>query len=202
VTHPFGSAGVADVKSGQQLLPATIDGDSRLWLLDVGGKRPKLRVLDGRHWHTAIVEAPRGDIRSFRVSPDGTRAALVLRREAAGSPGAELLVGRVVRGADGLRVEAFRRVERSVSKVGSVSWVDSTTLAVIGTSTGRAVEPLLININRTVTPLSTDVLVHFTSVIGAPGQPLMAGTSQDEIWQSTGTGWAQRVRGSDPAYPG
>ncbi|MFL6182683.1 MAG: LpqB family beta-propeller domain-containing protein, partial [Actinomycetes bacterium] len=110
--------------------------------------------------------------------------------------------GRVVHGADHLRVEAFRRVELTVSKVKDASWVDSTTLAAIGTTTGRAVEPLLINVNRTVTPLSTDVLVNLKSVVGAPGLPLMADTPQGEIWESSGSGWRYLLKGSDPAYPG
>jgi hypothetical protein len=202
VTHPFVSAGVADVESGKHLLPATIDGDGRLWLLDVGGKTPRLRVLDGDRWHAAYLQAPRGEIRSFRVSADGTRVAMVLRRLSQGTGSGQLLVGRVVQGADHLRVEGFRRVELTVSKVRDASWVDSTTLAAIGSTTGRGVEPLLINVNRTVTPLSTDVLVNLKSVVGAPGLPLMADTPQGEIWESSGSGWRYLLKGSDPAYPG
>jgi hypothetical protein len=202
LTHPFVSAGVAHVENGRHLLPATIDGDGRVWSLDVGGKRPQLRVLDGNHWKTAELQAPSGDIRSFRVSADGTRMAMVLRPDGEGVGSGQLLVGRVVQGADRLRVEAFRRIELSLSKVRHASWVDSTTLAVIGTSSGQAVGPLLININRTVTPLSTDALAHFTTVVGAPGLPLMADASQHEIWESNGTGWNKLTRGSDPAYPG
>ncbi|MFL6287584.1 MAG: LpqB family beta-propeller domain-containing protein, partial [Actinomycetes bacterium] len=82
------------------------------------------------------------------------------------------------------------------------SWVDSTTLAIIGTSSGQAAGPLLIDIDRTVTPFSTDALAHFTSIVGAPSLPLMAATSQSQIWESSGAGWTKLVKGSDPAYPG
>jgi hypothetical protein len=201
VTHPFVSAGVADVVTGQHLLPATIDGDGRLWVLDTGGQRRQLRVLDGDHWRTAALKAPAGDIRSFRISADGARVAMVVRSKRGGE-GGRLLVGRVVRGADRLRVEAFRPIQLTVSKVKDASWVDSTTLAVIGTTSGRAVEPLLININRTVTPLSTEALINLNSVVGAPGLPLIAATPQDQIMQSTGSGWRALTKGSDPTYPG
>jgi hypothetical protein len=113
-----------------------------------------------------------------------------------------LLVGRVVQGADHLRVEAFSQIDLTLTRVRNASWVDSTTLAILGTSTGSAVEPLLVNINRTVTPLSNDVPVNVSSVVGAPNLPLMADTPHDGIWESSGSGWRFVVKGDDAAYPG
>jgi hypothetical protein len=202
VTHPLVNADVSRVLRGRHLLPATIDGQGRLWLLDVGGPEPRLRVFQGGRWRSAVLQAPPGHIRSFRVSADGTRVAIVLQRHSAATSGGQLLVGRVVRGADHLRVEAFRRVELTLTKVRNASWVDATSLAVIGTSSGAAVEPLLVNINRTVTPLSNDVLGGATSVVGAPGLPMLADTPSDGLYQSSGTGWRFLMHGHDPAYPG
>jgi hypothetical protein len=202
VTHPFVSSDVSKVARGDRLLPATIDGDGRLWLLDTGGKHLRLRVLDGKGWQSAVLRAPRGVITSFRVSIDGTRVAMVVHPKREGANAGRLLVGRVVQGADHLRVEAFGQIDLTLTKVRTASWVDSTTLAILGTSTDSAVEPLLVDINRTVTPLSNDVLVNVSSVVGAPNLPLMADTPHDGIWESSGSGWRFVVKGDDPAYPG
>lgn len=200
ITHPGVERGVDSTVVGRRLLPASIDADGRLWLMDVGRDQPRLRYLEGGHWSTARLKAPRGTVTSMRVSPDGTRMALVIQR--GGSTGAGVLVvGRVVGGLKTLRVEAFRRVERTVSDVTDASWADATTLAVVAT-TGPAPEPMLVNIDRTVTPLSTDVLVSVNNLVGAPGLPLVADTPRDGLWQSEGADWQTLVRGREPAYPG
>jgi hypothetical protein len=201
VTHPGVRPGVADTVTGRRLLPATIDGDGRLWSIDVGAARPRLRYLEGSNWFTAKLRAPRGAITSLRVSPDGTRMAMVLTRgERAGASGV-LLVGRVVAAGETLRVEAFRRIERTLSDIGDAFWSDATTVAAVAT-TGRAPEPMLVNIDRTVTPLSTDVLVSVNGLVGAPSLPLVADTPRDGLWQSDGAAWQSLVEGHDPAYPG
>ena len=83
----------------------------------------------------------------------------------------------------------------------SLMLVWPTTLAAVAT-TGRAPEPVLINIDRTVTPLSTDVLVSVNDLVGAPSLPLVAETPRDGLWQTDGSEWDKLVRGHDPSYPG
>ena len=112
------------------------------------------------------------------------------------------MVGRVVPGADRLRVEAFRRIERSLADVDDASWVDGSTLVVLGSSSGSVVQPTLISINRTVTDVPGELLVGLTSVVGAPGLPLLADTPRGVIWQSTASDWRELTPGTDPAYPG
>jgi hypothetical protein len=186
---------------GDQLLPATLDGDGRLWVADVGRTSPRLRYRSGDRWRTVTLDAPRGVITCLRVSPDGTRMALVVRRGGGERAGGQLLVGRVVQGPERLRVEAFRRIELTLADVRAASWVDASTLAVVATS-GRAPQPMLVDIDRTVTPLSTDVLVSLSSVVGAPGLPLVADTPRDGLWAFDGASWRVLTSGRDPAYPG
>ena len=201
VTRPGLVPGVADDLSGRRLLPATIDGDGRLWATDVGRSRPRLRYLEGDRWRTATLRAPRGTITSLRVSPDGTRMAMVVTGGASARSSGVLLVGRVVGGPRSLKVEGFRRVERTLSDIGDAFWVDATTLAAVATA-GRAPEPMLINIDRTVTPLSTDVLVSVNGLVGAPSLRLVSDTPRDGLWQTDGSEWDKLVRGHDPSYPG
>jgi hypothetical protein len=202
VTHPFLARGVDSRLPGSDLLPATIDANDRVWALDVGGRRPALWVSQGERWRRAVLRVPPGEITSLRVSADGTRMAIVIHRDP-GRPGrGELMVGRVVPGADRLRVEAFRRIERSLADVDDASWVDGSTLVVLGSSSGSVVQPTLISINRTVTDVPGELLVGLTSVVGAPGLPLLADTPRGVIWQSTASDWRELTPGTDPAYPG
>ena len=198
VSRPFGPPGVSILR-GQDLLPATIDGHSRMWSLDVGGRRPHLEVNDGTRWRAAGLRVPRGDISTFRVSADGTRVAIV-QQKGPKSRG-QLMIGRVVQGPSRIRVEAFRRVELTIDRSTDASWVDSTTLVVLGTTSGSTVEPLLVNIDRTVSPPPTELLVDATSVVGAPGLPLLADT-KGGILEASASGWSEVMRGHDPAYPG
>jgi hypothetical protein len=213
LNNPFLSLRVDDTVEGRRFLPATIDGDDRAWLLDVGGREPRLRVRTGDRWRSAVLRAPAGEIRSFRVSPDGARVAVVISRgsgsrDSRDAPGSrdsgarsELMVGRVVQGADGYRVEAFRTVDRDLADVRDASWVDARTLVVIASNAGSVVKPMLVNIDRTVTELTSD-LVGATTVSGAPGLPLLAATRRGVIVTSNASDWRALVDGSDPTYPG
>lgn len=104
------------------------NGTQRLW-----------RVADGR---TAPVDAPvlnGAPITAFRVSPDGTRIALV-RRTAGGS---ELGLARIVRG-DRITVDAWRPVDLTqseltqVRRIADVAWLDAGELLVLGATTKAA----------------------------------------------------------------
>ncbi len=54
VTNPFLSARVQERLSGRQLLPASIDEAGRIWAVDVGGPRLRVRVLPGEgSWEPA-----------------------------------------------------------------------------------------------------------------------------------------------------
>jgi len=72
---------------------------------------------------------------------------------------------------------------------------------VIAGNAGSIVKPLLINIDRTITELTSD-LVGATTVTGAPGLSLLAGTRGGVIVASNASEWRDLVDGSDPAYPG
>ena len=210
VTHPFLSPDLVTQREGQRLLPASIDADGRLWSLDVGGAQPRLRVLVGERWHGATLSTGFArsagptrsrDISVFRVSADGTRVAMVVHDSARRNAPGQLLLGRVVATGDRLRVEGFRRVELSLTRVYDASWADASTLVVLGATAGSVPEPKLIDLNRTVVsagppPADTD------AVVGAPGQSLLAGTRGAGVWESAGAEWRRVVAGRDPAYPG
>lgn len=200
VTRPFLSASVVDRRRGQELLPATVDGDDRLWSVDVGTSRPRVKVLVDDQWRSVGLESIDGRLTAFRVSVDGTRVAVVVERGSRGR--GTLLLGRVVQGPGGVRVEGFRRVELSLVDVRSASWEDASSIVVVGGAAGAILEPTSVNLNRTVSTLSGAPLVGVTDVVAAPGLPLLADTPREGVWANSGAGWRFLVAGRDPAYPG
>ncbi|MEO8106918.1 MAG: LpqB family beta-propeller domain-containing protein [Actinomycetes bacterium] len=203
VSHPFVSARVQERLRGQELLPASLDAEDRVWAVDVGSAKPRVQLLDGaRAWEQVQVRGLHGRLEAFRVSVDGTRVAVVIDpRKGSGEQG-ELLFGRVVRRTDGLRIEAFRRVERTLVDVRDVSWIDASSLVVLGGTVGSVLEPTLVDVNRSVSSLSGSPAVGIRSVSAASGVPLLAGTPRDGVWVESASAWAFLVRGRDPAYPG
>ncbi len=203
VTRPFVSAGVQTRVTGTRLLPASIDAQDRVWSVDVSDSRPRIRVLDGEGgWEPVAVRGLRGPLATFRVSVDGTRVAVVTDPPRGSGRRGELLFGRVVNRADGLQVEAFRRVERTLVEVRDASWIDASSLVVIGGTVGSVLEPTLVNVNRSVSSLSGSPAVGIRSVTAAPGLPLLADTPNDGVWAESGAAWVFLVAGRDPAYPG
>lgn len=203
VSRPFVSARVEERLQGDRLLPASLDAEGRVWAVDVGSNKPEVRLLDddGGGWAAVKMRGLRGRLAAFRVSVDGTRVAVVTDPSGSREKG-ELLLGRVVRRTDGLQIEAFRRLERTLVEVRDVSWADASSLVVLGGSVGSVLEPTLVNVNRSVTPLSGAPAVGVRSVSAAPGVPLLAGTPRDGIWVERASAWVFLLAGRDPAYPG
>jgi hypothetical protein len=84
------------------------------------------------------ITLPAQNITAFRISPDGSRMALI-RRTANGS---ELGLARIIR-SDQPRVEAWRRLDTSqsgtpISDVADVAWFDPTDLLVLGKTGGNS----------------------------------------------------------------
>jgi lipoprotein LpqB-like beta-propeller protein/sporulation and spore germination protein len=84
------------------------------------------------------IALPAQNITAFRISPDGSRIALV-RRTANGS---ELGLARIIR-SDKPRVESWRRLDTSqsgttISEIADVAWFDPTELLVLGKAGGNS----------------------------------------------------------------
>lgn len=203
VTNPFLSARVEEQLSGRRMLPASIDSVGRVWAVDVGGRKLRVRALaENSGWESVAVHRYPGRLSAFRVSADGTRVAIVVERGTARDTHGVLLVGRVVRRADGLQVQAFRRIERTLADVRDVSWADASSLVVQGATAGSVLEPTVVNIDRTVAPVSGAPAVDVTSVSAAPGLPVLIDTPDAGIWTESGALWIALAAGRDPSYPG
>ena len=178
------------------------DPSGNLWAVD---------RFNGRVWvvprgtgQPVAVGLPRlgpGRVVGLRVSRDGARAALTV----ADGTDLRLLVAIVLRDPDttGVRLTQPAEVLPALGEIQDVAWSDATTLAVLGSSDGEAVSPLLVDISGFLeTPVETvPDLVRLTAA--PPGRPLIAGTRTGRLltYSSSG-GWVSLGAGSDPAYPG
>jgi hypothetical protein len=100
-------------------------GQQRMWMFTPDNARHEITL-------------PAQNITAFRISPDGTRVALV-RRTANGS---ELGLARIIR-SDQPRVESWRRLDTSqsgtsISEITDVAWFDPTELLVLGKAGGNS----------------------------------------------------------------
>ena len=132
VTHPLTGGGVVASLHGGNLLPASIDGDGVVWAIDRSKRPPTImRLTTSDEWRQVNVRGLNESVRAFRVSIDGTRVAVVVRTP---DGGGQLLVGRVVRGVNGIRVEGFRPLALALRDLSNVSWITyDELLAVAGT---------------------------------------------------------------------
>lgn len=200
LTTPFVSDGVARQISGRRLLPASVDGQGDVWVVDTGAEVPQVsRSVDAGPWRQVTFPPIAGRLTGFRVSVDGTRVAVVVRDQRGQG---RLLIGRIVRSGRDTKVEAFRPVELTLVDVSALSWAGADRLVVVGGTRGSALEPTTVFVNGTVEPVTGISLASVKEITAAPNQLILAGTAENEIAEYVETGWRTVGRGRDPAYPG
>lgn len=117
---------------GELSRPAFAPGRAEVW---IGAGSNLYRVtIDGSAPKATQVPVPAvsggGGILAVRLSPDGSRIAIVVSGAKASS--AQLYVGSVVRGSDQVRVDAPQPVSPEGVVVKDVAWLDSFKLFAIG----------------------------------------------------------------------
>ncbi|CAL9543477.1 Lipoprotein LpqB [Nocardiopsis dassonvillei] len=153
-----------------------------------------------------VVRVDVGDLRdeslvSFRVSRDGTRAAAVTEVDGRRS----LKVGRVVTDEDGrVSVEDFVPLAGELEEVTEISWRSADQLAVLGRREAGTDQVFLVALDGGTPPSSAgNSVTGLVTISGAPGQPLVAGTDDGNIWISNDRlNWQNVVEGSSPTFPG
>lgn len=125
---------------GDALTDPSYDVYGGLWVagLTRGGGPPRVWVVEGRDLRSTarLVDVPWIDdgarITSFRVSPEGTRALLVVER--ADGRGQRLLVAGIVRDAEGRPTALAEPLDAAPTlvEVGSARWASTTALVATG----------------------------------------------------------------------
>lgn len=140
-------------------------------------------------------------IETLRVSRDGTRVAVIAKSAA----GTQLLVGRVVKDANGESISGFYPVAPSLVPVpDGVVWASSTKLQVLATPSGATTPSIwTVDVDGWSPPEEVpSPPVNVVSIAAAPGQPLVIGTSSGQIEISVNDAWQVVDSGTAPLYPG
>ncbi|MCF2533922.1 LpqB family beta-propeller domain-containing protein [Yinghuangia soli] len=210
----------AEAAEGHTFHSLTWDGRGGLWVLDRDNTRPgevKTTVL----WVDRSARIPvtvegldDGRIEQLRVSPDGTRAVMVVRDK--GEDGREdgasrVVVGRIDRGLDRatnnpvVTISAPRRVMTDLQQVNSLSWNGSSRLVVLAIEQSAQLQPKYVDVDG-----SNVRLIAALSGIGniaAPNgteQALLADSSDGWVYRlEPGANWTRVVDdATHPVYPG
>ena len=167
-------------------------GDTALWLLRDGDEVVQAEVR-GLRDHSLV---------HFRISRDGARAAVVTERDGERS----LQVGRVVEDEDGqVSVGAFISLaDQELEDVTDIAWRSSDQLVVLGSRDGGTSQALFVALDGGTPAASAGAPVPgMITISGAPGQPLLAGSDDGNIWVSNDPlNWQNVVEGGSPTFPG
>ncbi|MFD8383417.1 LpqB family beta-propeller domain-containing protein [Streptomyces sp. NPDC059679] len=226
VTKDGRSLYVTELRSGVQLGKARLrsqggsaehglsapswDGLGGLWVADRNPQRPKLLRLREGEEKADEVQLPdlnRGVITALRMSADGTRIAMLVKR--AGHT--TLRLGRVERWggeeAPKLSVRGLHSVSPRLEDVDAVSWAGGSRLVVAGRESGGVQR--LQYVETDGSPADVPAVpgpngVESVAAFEGPNRPLIAETTNDGIVRlPPNTDWKTVAKeGSLPVYPG
>ncbi|RKS05354.1 sporulation and spore germination protein [Nocardiopsis sp. Huas11] len=171
--------------------PAPEPGTTDLWLLRDGDEVVSVDLSDLRD--RSLV--------NFQISRDGTRAAVITEVDGETS----LQVGRVVSDSDGrVSVGSFITLGRELDEITDISWRSGDQLAVLGNREGGTGQAFLVSLDGGTPAASAGTPVPgMVNISGAPGQPLIAGSDDGNIWITTDRlNWQSAVEGGSPTFPG
>ncbi|MFD6953338.1 hypothetical protein A6A08_11260 [Nocardiopsis sp. TSRI0078] len=161
-----------------------------LWLLRGGEEVVRVDVSDLG-----------GPLVDFQIARDGTRAAAVTEVDGRRS----LQVGRVVEGPDGqVLLESFVPLAGELEQITAVSWRSADQLVVLGSREGGTSQALLVSLDGGTSSASAgSPVASMVTISGAPGQPLIAGSDDGNVWISNDPlNWQPAGEGGSPTFPG
>ncbi len=188
--------------TGTSLSSPSWDVLGNLWVADRTVQGSIVYVLrDGQRPLRVIAPEIQGlTVTAMRVSRDGARLAVAVRRPS----GTVLLLGRVVERSSGgvptVGVQELRRLDNDLTSVLDVSWAGAGSLAVLGNTAKSPVQVFLVETSGwQVTQLGA---VPAQTITAAPGRPVLVGGQDRKVYQASGRQWELVGPGRDPAYPG
>ncbi|MGW7065690.1 LpqB family beta-propeller domain-containing protein [Streptomyces sp. NPDC054855] len=185
------------------------DGRGDLWVADRDPKRPRLLWLEQGAGEPLPVKIANldGRIEAVRVSADGVRIALLVKKDGKTS----LQIGRVERtGAKGeqpqISVDGLRQAAPQMEEVTAMSWAGGSRLVVVGRESGGVQQMRYVQSDGSVPAGATLPGLTGVKEIAASEderQPLVAHSDDGIVRLPTGAQWQTVVeRGSAPVYPG
>ena len=190
---PYGGD-LAPVVTGASFTAPTVSATRpEFWVVRDGAT--VLRVAAGGQ--PQDVDAPSlaglGRIQSLRLSPDGTRAAVVVD--------GTLYVATVVRADDGgVALRPPQAIAPSLTQVSDVAWDTSGTLLALAGDAGQdRMVPYSVRVDGFALEnvATTGLPGQPTAVAASPGRPPLV-TAGSTVWQQSGGSWGTLLRGQEP----
>ena len=194
--------------SGVTSRPAFAPGRVEAWV--GAGSRVYRSTLTGTRITTAPVALPAAaagqEVVALRLSPEGSRVALVLRDR---SGHQQLWTGAVVRAATSVTISSLQQISPDDVTVTDLAWIEGERLNAIGfdrrTKDAHVYRTGADGSDWMAYPI-TGLPVGPTSLAGAPGAPAYAAAGRYVWEQSRGTTWSNlggestEALGSAPTY--
>ncbi|MET8682277.1 LpqB family beta-propeller domain-containing protein [Streptomyces sp. NPDC004647] len=186
------------------------DGNDNLWVADRDPDRPRLlRLAAGAEKPQEVVVPSLGEgrIEGLRVSSDGVRIALLIKRDGRTS----LELGRVERtgagaGEPSLSVNDLRSVAPQLEDVESASWAGSSRLVVVGTESGGVQQLQYVETDGSSSNTPTLPGINGVRAVAASedeSKPLIADSADGIVRLPLDANWKLVTeKGSEPVYPG
>ena len=192
---------VSQVFEGEDLGPPSFDGDGTLWFVDrseSGGSVVRVADVSGVVRRVDAPALARRTVVELDLARDGARAALVVERS---DGSGQLLLARVERTGTRIALTGLRPLERTLTDVRSAAWVASDRIVVLARQGGALIQPWLVGINGLVGQTGGSAK-GLETIAAVPGRPLLAGTTDGRLLESTGLSWRELAPGRDPSYAG
>ncbi|MGW5739667.1 MULTISPECIES: LpqB family beta-propeller domain-containing protein [Streptomyces] len=185
------------------------DGRGDLWVADRDPKRPRLLWLEQGAGEPLPVKISNldGRIEAVRVSADGVRIALLVKKDGKKT----LQIGRVERtGVKGeqpqISVDELRQAAPQMEEVTAMSWAGGSRLVVVGREFGGVQQMRYVQSDGSVPAGATLPGLTGVKEIAASEderQPLVAHSDDGIVRLPTGAQWQTVVKeGTAPVYPG
>ncbi|MBF4626836.1 GerMN domain-containing protein [Curtobacterium flaccumfaciens] len=173
------------VDAREDLVAPAVDDLGFVWVGQQSDTRHITAYGLGGDPHQVRTTLPRGDLVSFQVSRDSTRALALI--ETADGPG--LYVMAIIRGSDRSPTSfgAPVRVQAASGTAVDATWVNDTDVASVGqTPTGPNIVRTTIGGKSSTLPKPDG---RATAISGGSGGALLLRMSSGDVLQSTGGGW-------------
>lgn len=197
------SAPVRVLSGATDLSRPTWDRDGSLWVVDRARRGTVTRIVGDVAGPVPLVGLPEGladvSIVEVALSPDGTRAALLLRRAGRVEP----WLARVEHDGAAVRLAAPRRVDSVIVNADDLDWAGVDTLVVLGTD-GASTTRLFTIVPGVPKVDVTDVPEGATEIAGAADGSVAVATATGDtdgvVARLSGGQWVQVGPGTSPAF--
>ena len=194
VLAPTATVPARTLLSGTALIAPSVDRQGWAWSGPSAGVATLAAVrADATSVSVSVPWLEGRSVRSLRVSRDGTRIAIV----SSGVDGSTVDVAGIVRDDSGApqRVGDRLRVGARLTDAVQVSWVDESTLAVLGTS-GTMISQTMHLVPITGRTRALPALEDATSIATGKGErELYVGTLEGNLYTLQGASWVEVANG-------